>query len=666
MKTISFMSLAACSLGIAHVAHLLLASSMEAEQVAAQTGALRFQQITMPLKWPTWLPNVYLVEHTANTTNARSTTSTTINNNGRNGTINLKNLVPAATDHTLNTLMWSIVYYITANVVVVLIYGILRLRFPMVYRTNVLIGAAPEPSDEGFFGWIRAARAVKRQEIIDSAGLDAAMLLHFIELGMKLCVVIGVPHVLIIGPINAAINSNPEPDLHRFMCEITNFMPNSHNNWLYILCFVVWGVVFLSVRLVCGAMRSFLHYRFEWLHNFSPPRSRTILVQGVPKEHRSDEKLAAFFERVLPGEQIVQRAYIIKNTTALQPRYEALRAAQLMQNEARHRFEDEDTTEEQKKNLQKELEDLDAEVDDLRAEVEAKRSTLHLAIADGRDVCCASGFVTFNTTRDADVALRLSGSMSFAKSDWRLSIPPETHDVNWKELIVDDIVQKEWGVLGKTLLMTLFFSYFPLIVWVTELANVLHMGPLDFIWRRIAPSMGLMFMVWLLPKLLKIIFDTCFETKSVRWKQLMMQNAYFWFQLVYLVLGVPIGQDVVGFLRVMMLRPTNIIQKLGATMPSTSHFFMVLLVLQGLYFTIYMCRISNLFKYLLFSWIYPAGVRGKMAELLENKGKQSTDVTREQKYEQPELYGDIDAPRVSRAHASSRASASGSSVSTKV
>eukprot|EP00971_Amphidinium_carterae_P154347 3060761-Amphidinium_carterae.1 len=54
-------------------------------------------------------------------------------------------------------------------------------------------------------------------------------------------------------------------------------------------------------------------------------------------------------------------------------------------------------------------------------------------------------------------------------------------------------------VLGWTLTSALIFAYLPCVIGIQNLANNIDMGPAQALWELVAPTMGTMFMVAMLP-----------------------------------------------------------------------------------------------------------------------------------------------------------------------
>merc|ERR1712151_751579 len=108
------------------------------------------------------------------------------------------------------------------------------------------------------------------------------------------------------------------------------------------------------------------------------------------------------------------------------------------------------------------------------------------------------------------------------------------------------------------------------------------MGKLQPIWISLAPSVGLLTMVSFLPTLLLLIFRSCFHLKAEIWEQKALQNWYFVFQVVFVILitavNSVVGTDAVAFIRALVEAPFSVFSLLADSMPEASHYYWNFLV----------------------------------------------------------------------------------------
>jgi len=104
--------------------------------------------------------------------------------------------------------------------------------------------------------------------------------------------------------------------------------------------------------------------------------------------------------------------------------------------------------------------------------------------------------------------------------------------------------------------------------------------------------------VMLLPTALLYIFRKCFTLRELGAGQLYLQQTYFWFQIVFVVLVTAIGTNVWDFTVMLVGDPFSIPGLLADTLPTATHFYMNFMVLQWGLASQELLRLAQLFKYL--------------------------------------------------------------------
>jgi hypothetical protein len=140
------------------------------------------------------------------------------------------------------------------------------------------------------------------------------------------------------------------------------------------------------------------------------------------------------------------------------------------------------------------------------------------------------------------------------------------------------------------------------------------MGPLQAVWQGLAPTLGLQFMVGMLPTFLMLIFSACFPLKAQAFAQHKIQVWYFGFQVVFVILATAVGQNVNEFCSTLVSDPLSAPAVLATTMPFATHFYMNFLVLQWVTHLTNLCRMANLGKFNAWSKIFDEAEAKKKAE----------------------------------------------------
>jgi len=254
-------------------------------------------------------------------------------------------------------------------------------------------------------------------------------------------------------------------------------------------------------------------------------------------------------------------------------------------------------------------------IQDLKPQVAEEREKVQKEAADATGgINLSNGFVTFNDRMSAEVAMRLSGQITEDQEELSVENPPDPSDIQWNDFTQDPTARQGRTMLGYGLTAALYFAYMPIVIGVTNLANLIDMGPLDPIWASVAPTMGLQLMVAMLPTFLITIYKFCFTLRAEAWAQQKLQVWYFWFQLVFVILITAVGQDVLGFMEALFEDPFSCFGVMADTMPYATHYYMNFLVLQWLSIGMVLTRYIPLSKFKFFCTLFDEEEAKKMAE----------------------------------------------------
>mmetsp|Transcript_22253 Transcript_22253/g.39183 ORF Transcript_22253/g.39183 Transcript_22253/m.39183 type:complete len:775 (+) Transcript_22253:106-2430(+) len=484
-----------------------------------------------------------------------------------------------------------------------------RSWFPVMYCNNIYLKVQPYEVPDRWFGWARAALGISIDEIAESMGLDQAMLIEFAAVCMRILAIFGLPMLLIMGPMNYAFGGNAAGDDYLSYLSMGNVEDGSWLYWVY--AGVVWAVVFTVRVNIFSVMNKFMNRRIDWLQTLPLPRAATIMVEGIPEEHQTDERLRVFFSKLF-GVDKVKSAYVAKRAPGLQS--ECLRKEIVEKELSSAKFNTEKSGKRPRSDEGHDiLEALQRDVDDcqraiLEQRAEAKR---HLSIPGGINGC--NGFVTFHEPADADVALCMQ--IGSDGENWVLSIPPPPTHILWRDLQQDPGRKIMWTLLGYSLTFALYMLYLPSVIWITTIANKIELPmPYQSFWEGLAPTMGLLFMVSFLPTFLVLIFRFCFTMNDEANVQRLLQNWYFVFQFVFVIMITAIGDSLLFFMRTLVVSPLDIMPILANTMPFATHFYMDFMVLSWASHAMNLTRYVNIGKFLVFRKIMDEGKAVPMSE----------------------------------------------------
>jgi hypothetical protein len=476
--------------------------------------------------------------------------------------------------------------------------------YPMMYTNNLALNQCPslKTLPETRFGWITSAWKATSKDVMEDCGLDMAMLLEFMDMGMRIMATIGVPMFLIMGPMHCLFGGHPAGEDHLSYLSFGNVVNGS---WLYwIHGFIVWGVVAQVQHCIFAAQGEFLKRRHTWLRELPTPRANTVLVEGIPDEYQSETKLKEFFTQMFGANKVLS-TYIVKVAPAELRRWYGDKQSLVQNLEMAEADGDSEPTIVARLNADIKAVDLK-----LKEEQDKLRKLCETTVPN--DYTCASGFVSFKDC--SDVALVMSVQLGENFDEWQTSIPPEPKSVIWQDLQQGSERQAAWTLLGYGLTAGLYFAYMPAVIGITQIATTINMGPFQPLWAAFAPTMGLQFMVAFLPTFLILIFRMCFTLKDDAFAQQMLQNWYFVFQVVFVILVTAIGSNMMQFLETLIEHPTEVFPLLGKSMPYATHFYMNYLVLQWASHAMVLTRYIQLGKFWLFSKIYDEKTAREMSE----------------------------------------------------
>merc|ERR1719498_1310880 len=91
--------------------------------------------------------------------------------------------------------------------------------------------------------------------------------------------------------------------------DILNLTDGSSLYWVHAI--IVWIVTWIVQRMLFNAQQDFLKLRYDWMRNLPPPRATTCLVQNIPDEYRTDDKLKSYLDSMLMRDA-VEAAYVVR------------------------------------------------------------------------------------------------------------------------------------------------------------------------------------------------------------------------------------------------------------------------------------------------------------------------------------------------------------------
>lgn len=475
----------------------------------------------------------------------------------------------------------------------VALFCYLRIKFPIIYSYNVLTGVAPltpaknEDGSDTWFGWMFASYDVQVKEACVTIGLDHAMLLQFCNLCMKILGIMSVPLLLLLAPLHRFCGGNRAGADYLSWVGMGNVVDGS---WLYY----VHGVVVLGVSVLCivsinRAMEKFMEVRFEWLYVLPAPRDNTIMIEGIPSKWQSDEQLKAYFNEALEGD-VVEDAHTVKFTKSLLSLKAKSDKIQSYLDDAKARWEKAGSNEDARPTVwdSQKGERVDAirfyevQVADMETKVQEERNSIleKAAKQSGREGNHTSNaFVTFKERKKKELAMMIAFSSD--RRLWRMSEPPPAADVIWSNLQSSDEQFQVMELLAYLACAGLYLAYMPMVVYVTNIAVTINLGPyLQPIWSGLAPTIGMELLLSFTPTLILLIFRMFFLLRADIVAQELLHRWYFFFQVVFIILVTAVGTSTFQFSQEIARSPFSIFTILAEALPTSTHYYLNFMVLQ--------------------------------------------------------------------------------------
>jgi len=423
----------------------------------------------------------------------------------------------------------------------------------------------------------------------------------------------------IIGPMNCAFGGTAAGDDYLSYLSFGNVQNGS---WLYwVHAFAVWGVVATVQISIYTSMKQFLKLRFAWLKNQSDSRANTILVEGIPDDYQSDEKLKEYFAKMVPGSQVVN-ASVVKDTAALKHMLEEQTKAKAHLAKANAEWELLGKPSDRRPMTRTSfmgskvdaIEYYTGELSKLEPNIvaERKRIQTQAAASVGPPVNLTRGFVTFQQRLHKELVVNLS--LTPDKDEFVMLSPPDADDIIWSDMLQDPGAESIRHLLGWALTIGLTFAYLPIVLGVTNLAVLIDLGPLQPLWQGLAPTLGLLLMVCFLPTFLHLIFGNFFTLRAHAFSQHKVQVWYFWFQVIFVILATAVGTNFTQFINTLANEPLTLPLVLADTMPFATHFYMNYVCALWAAHALNLTRYTQYLKYLSFSKLFDEETAKEMAE----------------------------------------------------
>lgn len=519
----------------------------------------------------------------------------------------------------IETVAFAFCVNTSITLALVVLFVLLRKKFPLMYSSNAIEGISPSTADfHDALGWFRASYSLPIETIADSIGLDNALLIEFCNVCMRILGIISIPLVMLC-PVHYYYGGGSISHNSIRVFSMAN-VKNGHPWLYYVHAVVVNFVTFVVVRVLHNSMRTFMQLRVSWLKRLPSPRCTTVLVEGIPDAWRSDAKLKEFFAKVFKAEAIVE-ARMVKNAPHLYSLFNEQATYKEKLEEAESRWYAEKQLPNRRPttrdgmwcgSLKDAIDHYEGKLEEIKPLVAEERARTHEAAQRVGGVNTQCAFVTFKHRRKAEMAKELS--IGFHKQDWVISTPPPASDIRWADLKSSSHTRDLSTAVGFTLVAALYIGFIPLCILGTQLAKTVHMGPLQPVWASFAPGMSLIVILSFLPTVMLLIFRLFFYLKADAYAQQKLQNWYFYFMVFFVILVTAICESLIATVASVVRRPGRMFSYLSMYLPGATKFYIDFMMMQWVTHALNFTRYINVIKFLFLRWFYTVEDAKKMSE----------------------------------------------------
>eukprot|EP00913_Durusdinium_trenchii_P011416 g10721.t1 len=366
----------------------------------------------------------------------------------------------------------------------------------------------PHRMGDGLLAPVWAALGPSIDDVVEMVGLDHGMLLEFSNFVMKLFLFLGVPALMVLSPLYAFSGGHAANSLTQ--------------------------VYIFRVQETC-----FMHRRKAWLMRMPMPRSQTVLVESIPFEYQNAASVTQFFEEIFG---CLKQVSFIRQSSTLLSCITARNYCSQDLHEAEFAWDKEGAVDTDRQSL------LEKKLAEAVAKVEEERKKI---LSSDEDMCGAA-FVTFKDQKQSIMALNMRYTAD--DEEFVVSVPPDPSDVRYADLQLDPRHVAASSLIGYGLIAGIFFGFIPIVAGITNLTTLESVCKIGFLndffgrnpslaamWEGLASTLGLTIFMSFLPTFLVMIFSACFTMKANAWEQHHIQQWYFYFLVVYVLLVTAVG-----------------------------------------------------------------------------------------------------------------------------
>jgi hypothetical protein len=564
----------------------------------------------------------------------------------------------AGTASIFATLSLNGIICIVLLIVFEMVKGQLEVFYP---RRRSKPDRTPALPPDGIFSWVMPVINTTDDEMLSYAGMDGYVFYRFLLMCFKIfsiCAAIGL--VVLLPVYDATPRDDDVPGIQRFT--MGNILEGGNSLWApWIMTYIFTGIF---LYFIYKEYENFVVVRQKFLRSgdadISAQKNYSVMVENVPVEFRTSEKLKEFFNALFPDEVLYACISVDAHELATVVAERKASVNALEQCTAAYQGDPDrvrpelklkkgavalcgciaDETVDAMTHWTKDIKRLDAEVVRLKEmavtaenaatlseeENEAQKATdkadKKLAKDEKRvlppvirksDVC-GTGFVTFKSRRTQISACQLP--VLAEHHTGVVVIPaPAPSDLLWANISTEpksiEVISSYTGIMYKAglLFYGLILAFIAAVSTLSNLETFLpFISSLDPVSKSIIegqlPIIMVIVFIAMIPVIMTIVATSVQKRKTVSDVQVEVFNWFFLYSIanVYLML---LAGSIFNALSDAIDNPASIITLLGSALPTVSNFFinyMLTLLLTGT--PVFLLRIGPLVVYKLFRMIF--------------------------------------------------------------
>ncbi|CAM9257016.1 unnamed protein product, partial [Ectocarpus fasciculatus] len=501
-------------------------------------------------------------------------------------------------------------------VVALAVFEMVRGQMEVFYpRRRSKPNRTPSVPQPGLFSWVMPVVKTTDEELLSYAGMDGYVFYRFLFMCFKVFGICGVLGLLILLPVyDSTPTDEMVPGIQRFT--MGNVVEGGNALWAsWVMTYLFTGVF---LYFIYKEYENFALVRQQFLRNgdadISEQKNYSVMVENVPVEYRTSEKLAEFFNNLFPDEVVF--ATISVDTTELTTVVLERKAAIAALEKATAAYEGDPDKVRPELKLKKGKPALcgciaDETIDAMGYWVkEVKRLDAEIEKSD----VAGTGFVTFKSRRTQLGACQLP-ILSEKHPNVLVFPAPAPNDIVWSNISTSpgytQNISSYTGIMYKCglLFYGLILAFIAAVSTLSNLETFLpFLKALDPVSRSILegqlPIIMVIVFISLIPTIMAAVAKHVQKRKSTSDIQVEVFNWFFLYSIanVYLML---LAGSIFNALNDAINDPSSIITLLGTALPTVSNFFinyMLTLLLTGT--PIFLLRIGPLIVYKLYRVIF--------------------------------------------------------------